>query len=105
MNVNVLMCLIFVSIFDKEIESERNLKYLGLIISSNFTWTDHIDHISSRINKLLGLFRRVKHLLHYSTRILFYNSFILSIFHYVDVVWGAKNNTILKSNLQVLQDC
>ena len=93
---------IFVSVFDKEIKGERNLKYLGLVISSNTTWTDHIDHILSGVNKLLGLLRRIKHLLPYSTRILFYNSFILPIFEYVDVVLGDKNNTILMSSLQVL---
>ena len=77
---------ISVSVFDKEIKGERNLKYLGLIISFNFTWMDHIDHISSRINKLLGLLLGIKHLLLHSTAILFYNSFIFPIFDYDNVV-------------------
>ena len=68
---------ISVFVFDKEIKGKRNLKYLGLIISSSFTQMDHIDHASCRINKLLGLLHRIKYLLCYSKCILFCNIVIL----------------------------
>jgi hypothetical protein len=37
-------------------------------------------------------------------RILFYNSLVLPIFDYADVIWGDKNNTVLMNNLQILQN-
>ena len=37
-----------------------------------------------------------------SARILFFNSLILPIFDYADIVWGDKDNALLMNNLQLL---
>ena len=47
-----------------------NFKYLGVTITANFTWSEHIDRISTKVNQHLGL-RRVKHLLPFNARIFF----------------------------------
>ncbi|CAB4000916.1 Hypothetical predicted protein [Paramuricea clavata] len=75
-----------------------SFKYLGVMLSTNFTWTDHIEYISSKINKNLGLLRRIKHLLPHQARLLFYNSLVLPIFDYVDLVWGDKDNLVLMAD-------
>ena len=75
------------SIFDTDINTVSSFKYLGVMLSTNFTWTDHIEYISSKINKNLGL-----HLPH-QARLLFYNSLVLPIFDYVD--WAGGTRTIL----------
>ena len=36
---------ISVSVFDKEVEGIGHFKYLGVALSSNFTWTEHIQLI------------------------------------------------------------
>ena len=38
-----------VSILDHSISSVRSFKYLGIHISSDFTWTDHIEHLTGKI--------------------------------------------------------
>ena len=43
-------------------------------------------------------------LLPFKARITFYNSLILPLFDYSDIVWGDKNNITLMSSLQVLQN-
>ena len=48
--------------------------------------------------------RRIKHLLPYNARLLYYNSLVLPIFDYADLVWGDKDNAVLMNNLQVLQN-
>ena len=45
-----------------------------------------------------------KHLLPYNARLLYYNSLVLPIFDYADLVWGDKDNAVLMDNLQVLQN-
>ena len=92
------------SIFDTDINTVSSFKYLGVMLSTNFTWIDHIEYISSKINKNLGLLRRIKHLLPHQARLLFYNSLVLPIFDYVDLVWGDKDNLVLMGELQVLQN-
>lgn len=92
------------SIFDTDINTVSNFKYLGIMLSTHFTWTSHIEYISSKINKNLGLLRRIKHLLPKQARLLFYNSLVLPIFDYADVIWGDKDNVVLMNELQVLQN-
>lgn len=45
------------------VENVESFSYLGVTISSNLTWSDHVDNLCSKINKRLGLLRRIKHLL------------------------------------------
>ena len=67
------------SIFDTDINTVSSFKYLGVVLSTNFTLTDHIEYISIKINKNLGLLCRIKHLLPQQTRLLFYNSLVYYI--------------------------
>ena len=93
-----------VAVYNKVISSTDTFKYLGVTLSSNFTWKDHVDAISCKINQRLGLLRRIKYLLPFGARLLFYNSLILPIFNYADIVWGDKNNVEAMSSLQILQN-
>ena len=54
---------ITVEVFNDELELVEDFRYVGVIFSSHATWSDHIDQLSAKINKLLGLLKRVKHLL------------------------------------------
>ena len=47
---------------------------------------------------------RIKHLLPFTAHQFFYNSLVLSVFDYVDLVWGDKNNVTLMNDLQVLEN-
>lgn len=93
-----------VSIFNHEISNVLKFKYLGVLISSDFTWVSHIEYIAAKINQRLSLLRRIKQFLPFKSRLLFYNSLVLPLFDYADIVWGDKHNTTLMQNLQVLQN-
>ena len=91
-------------IFDCKLDSVSTFRYLGIKLASDFTWSDHVEHVISKVNQRLGLLRRIKHLLPFTARLLFYNSLVLPIFDYADLVWGDKNNVELMNDLQVLQN-
>ena len=93
-----------VSIFDCDLDSVNEFKYLGITLASDFTWSDHVDYVISKVNQRLGLLRRIKHLLPFTARLLFYNSLVLLVFDHGDLVWGDKNNVTLMNDLQVLQN-
>ena len=68
------------------------------------SWADHIDAISTKINQRIGLIRRIKDILPLQTRVTLYNTLILPLFHYGDVIWGDKNNETIMSESQILQN-
>ena len=90
--------------FDGRFLRGHPFKYLDVHISSDFTWTDHIEHLTGKINQRLGLLKRIKHLLPFRARLLFYKSLVMPLFEYADLVWGDKHNITLMSSLQVLQN-
>ena len=101
-----------VSIFDHNVNNVNSFKYFGIFLSSDFTWTYHVEYIAGKINQRLGLLNRIKHLLPFSAPfitfyyllVLFYNSFVMPLFDYADLVWGDKHNVTLMTSLQLLQN-
>ena len=93
-----------VRVGEKEVKEVNKLEYLGVTLTSNFKWSEHIEKISGKINKRLGLLKRTKHLLPRNARLLLYNSLVLPIFDYADLIWGDKGNDTLMAKLQILQN-
>ena len=52
-----------VSIFDHNVNNVNSFKYLVIFISSDFTWTNHVEKTAGKINQRLSLLNRIKHLL------------------------------------------
>ena len=86
------------------LERKECLKYLGIKLNQNMSWSDHIDTLCKKVCHRLGVLRRVKYLLPLHGCLTQYNSLILLLFDYADTVWGDKNNEVLMHNLQVLQN-
>ena len=57
-----------------------------------FTLAFYVEYMAGKINQRLGLLRRIKHLLAFRARILFYKSLVMPLFEYADLVWGDKHN-------------
>ena len=51
---------ISLTVDDKQIEEVNSFAYLGVVINKQFTWQDHIEYTSSKINKKIGLLRRIR---------------------------------------------
>ena len=86
-----------VFVLGNQLDSVRSFKYFGVVISSNFTWTEHVEHVISKVNQRLGLLRT-------HAGLLYYKSLVLPILDYADIVWGDKDNAVLMNNQQVLQN-
>ena len=48
-----------VSIFDHYVNNVSCFKYIGILVLSDFTCTDHVDYIAEKFNQRLGLLRRI----------------------------------------------
>ena len=95
---------ISIQVYDSAVERVEDFKYLGVTFSSDMTWSDHIDDLSAKVNKRLGLLKRIKHLLPRFARLLYFNTLILPLLNYADIIWGDKNNSTIMQSLQILQN-
>lgn len=85
------------------IENVNTLKYLGVHLSSNLTWNDHIDEIISKASKTLGFIRRNLYSANQSTKLLAYTSLVRSKMEYASIIWNP-NQTYLINKLESLQN-
>lgn len=85
------------------IETVSSFKYLGLILDTHLTWSDHIEYLIRRIIPILAILHRGKDLIPTDVRKLIYHSMINSCLRYMIEIWGAAAMTILRS-IQVIQN-
>ena len=93
-----------IHINNQQIAREQTFKYLGITFSENLNWSDYLTDVSRKINQRIGLLRRIKAFLSVKDRLTIYNSLILPLFDYADIIWGDKNNSTLMDQLQILQN-
>ena len=79
---------------------ELKKRYLGMIVDDCFTWEDHIEYITLKINRGIGINRRVRQLIPEKALLLLYQTLIDTCF---STVWGQCGET-LKDKLQALQN-
>ena len=73
-------------------------KFLGVFLDAGLTWKYHIEHISKKISKSIGILCKARKLLHKKTLINLYYTFVYPYFTYGIHVWGG----IYPTNLQKL---
>ena len=76
------------------LEQKDYVKYLGILIDSNLSWRFHIDHITLKISKTIGIISRLRHFVPFPTLLNIYRSLIHPYILYGLSVWGqtAKTN-------------
>ena len=58
------------------LEKKDYVKYLGILIDIILSWRFHIDHITLKISKTIGIISRLRHFVPFSTRLNIYRSLI-----------------------------
>ena len=107
LNIEKTKCMIFHSpnkkvtnpplkIGDCDIEFVENFNFLGVIINKHLQWKSHLDVISKKISKTIGIMNRVKHFLPQDTKLIMYKSLIESHLNYGILVWGYNCKNIEK---------
>lgn len=89
-------CKIFID--GQEIECVSQTKFLGVIIDNKLSWKFHMDHISSKISKGIGILIRARQLVYGESLQTIYNTLIKPNFIYCITIWGNS----YKSNLHQL---
>ncbi len=73
---------------------------LGLTINKHLNWKGHIDKLANKISKTIGV---LKHYVPLNTRMIIYNSLILSHLNYCIFVWGYRCERITKLQKRIVR--
>ena len=87
----------------EDIQRTSHFSFLGIVINENLNWNDHITHLSSKINPVVGLLHRLKYQLPTHILKMIYNSLILSRLHYGNILWGGHPGSLIKLNKKALR--
>ena len=72
-----------------------------IMLDSHLTWSKHISHMSSKIDRCISTLYRLKHIYPKSALLTLYNTLILSHFHCCLLLWGSVVKK--KHSLHLLQ--
>lgn len=75
--------------------STSNIKYLGLIVDNHLNWAAHIQSVSSRIRKLIPIFRKLRCSADRDTLMCVYFALVQSLLQYCVVSWGGVGITTM----------
>ena len=78
------------------IECIDNFNFLGITINKHLNWTKHMDILSAKIAKTVGILNTLKHVLPINILKMIYNSLILCHLNYDILLWEAQHNAIDK---------
>ena len=87
---------------DKIITQTAVTKFLGIFLDENIDWSKHIEHISFKISRAIGVLSRLRHFIPVNILINLYNTLILPHISYCTIVWGHCSQTLI-NKLFVLQ--
>lgn len=78
------------------IEQVKFTKFLGVILSENLTWSDHIDILKNKITKNLGVIRKLSSVLPCFVLHTLYNTLIQPYLDYCNIAWASQPSAKLE---------
>ena len=84
------------------LERKEYLRYLGVLLDEHLTWKYHIDYVTSKVSKTVGIIARLRHFVPFQILTSIYRSLILPYLSYGITIWGNGSQIHLKKRL-VLQ--
>lgn len=79
-----------------KIELVGTIKYLGLIIDSNLSFKYHIEVLSTRLRKLIFIFKNLRYVMNFISLKRVYFALVQSLLSYCVTSWGGASKTIIK---------
>ena len=85
-----------IEIMKVQIECVDQFNFLGITLDKHLTFKSHIDNVSKKISRSIGILSRLKYLLPERIKLIIYNSLILSHINYGILIWGHHADRIFK---------
>ena len=87
---------ITIKIDSKKIEPSSHVKYLGILIDSFLNWNFHIDELSTKLSRSVGMLVKIRHYINEKTLSMVYHGIFSSLLLYGSQIWGRSNQSVSK---------
>ena len=84
-----------------KLECKNYVKYLGILIDSHLTFKYHIEHITVKISKNVGMLAKLRYFVPRKTLLQIYQSLIFPYINYAVTVWGLASKCYLDKILRL----
>ena len=84
------------SIDGKPIEHVKYVKFLGILFDENLTWKCHINMVTNKLSKVIGILNRLKHVYPQNALLSIYHYLFASHLNYGLLLWGTHVNRVSK---------
>ena len=86
------------------IERVTDFNCLGLTISDNLEWKNHVQKIANKCSRTIGILNKLKHILpaNISLIVILYISLLLPQLNYCILAWGHNCKRLLKLQKKAL---
>ncbi len=82
--------------YENEILHQVNsIKFLGVYIDQNLTWKDHINYVSKKISKSIGIIHKSRFYLSCKIKLSLYYTLVYPFITYCNMVWSSTYVTNL----------
>ena len=95
--------LLQLSIDGKPIEQVKYFKFLGILFDENLTWKCHINMLTNKLSKVIGLLNRLKHVYPQNALLSIYHYLFASHLNYGLLLWGTHVNRISKLQKKIVR--
>ena len=80
---------------DCVIDQVYETKFLGVMVDSKLTWKCHVNYISKKVSRGLGILTKARPFINANTCKTLYNCFIYPYLLYCNHIWGSACKTVL----------
>ena len=87
----------------KIVKSKRSIKVLGVHIDKTLSWSKQIGVVKKNATNIIRKIHRINKFLPLKLKMILYNTLIVPIFNYADIIWGGCSKTQSR-RLQVSQN-
>ena len=88
---------------NKSVKQVPSQKHLGLILDSKLNFQEHLQNILNKVNKTIGLLRKLQNILPREPLLTIYKSFVRPHLDYGDVIYDQHYNNSFHQKLESIQ--
>ena len=89
-----------IKIEGKRIQLSSHVKYLGVLIDSGLKWGYHIETLSTKLSRAIGMLSKIRYYVDHNTLKMIYHGIFSSLMGYSSQIWGQSSSISSKITRQ-----